>query len=134
MPSAGGVRRRRVHAAALILGVLVTLFWLWFGVASAAAEQLGWSNWIGHLLVPGGILVATLLTAWRWPGLGGTLFLLEGLAVATGYPILVSGRAPVSTVVMMLLTLAAPLVATGVMLLGSSRRAAPVGPPGTSPP
>ncbi len=83
--------------------------------------------------MPGGILVATLITAWRWPGLGGTLFLLEKLAVAAGFPILVSGRKPVSTGVMRLLTLAAPLVAAGVTLLWSAQRGAPVGPPGTSP-
>lgn len=135
MPGAQFVGRRRLRAAALILAVLVTLFWLWFGVASAASEQLGWPNWIAHLLVPGGILLVTLFIAWKWPAVGGTLFLAEGLIVAVGYPIFARGRTlPIVTVVTMLLTLAAPLAVAGVMLLRSSRPGAPAGSPGASPP
>lgn len=127
------VTRRRLRLAAFILGILATLFWLWFGVASAVSERVGWLNWAAHLLVPGGILLVTLVVAWKRPAVGGTLFLAEGLIVAVGYPIVARGRLPLAAVAGALLTLATPLAATGVMLLLSERPAAPAAPPGGSP-
>lgn len=113
-----------LRTAALILAALVTAFWLWFGIASATVEQLGWYNWVAHILTPGGILLVTVLLAWKWEALGGTLLAIEGIIVGIGYPILTRGRFPVTTVILMLLTLALPPLAAGIMLLVDARRVA----------
>lgn len=114
---------RWMRATALTLLALGTAFWLWFGIASAWGEQLGIGNWIAHLLVPGGILLATLLVAWRWPVAGGVLLLLEGVFIAVGYPILVAGRFPWTTVLFVLATMAGPPLVAGALLLLDARRA-----------
>jgi hypothetical protein len=104
-----------------LTAVLVMLpfvgFWLWFGIASAVSEELGARNWAAHLAVPGGIFVATLLLAVRWRRAGAALLLLEGLAVAIAYPLLARGRFPLSTIALILLTMAFPPAVAGSLLL-----------------
>jgi hypothetical protein len=97
--------------------VLVTAFWLWFGIASAAAERLGSMNWIGHLVVPGGVFVVTALVAWRWPVAGALLLVAEGLFVAIAYPLTFGRRFPIFTTIMVWLTMALPPALAGVLLL-----------------
>jgi hypothetical protein len=110
--------------AAWTIILLVTGFWLWFGIASAAGEGLGAGNWLAHIAGPGGILLATAAIAWRWPVAGAVLLIVEGLVVAVGYPLMVHSRFPLTTIIFVLLTMAAPpIVAGGLLLLG--RRAAP---------
>ncbi len=104
--------------------VLVTAFWLWFGIASAVAERLGALNSIGHIIVPGGILVVTALVAWRWPIVGAALLIAEGLFVAIAYPLTFGRRFPLFTTVMVWLTMALPPLVAGVLLL-VDRRAGP---------
>jgi len=112
------------RSVGLALAALCTAFWLWFGVASAMAERLGATSSVLHLVVPGGILLLTILLAWKWEALGGALLIAEGLVVCVGYPIFASGRFPIFTVVMMLLTLALPPIVAGFLLVADARRAA----------
>jgi hypothetical protein len=60
--------------------IIAIVFWLWFGIGSAYVERAGPVNWLIHILVPGGIFILSTLVAWRWPGIGGTLLVLEGIA------------------------------------------------------
>jgi hypothetical protein len=106
---------------ALGIAAACTAFWLWFGIASAMGEKLGPMNWLLHLVVPGGILLATLVVAWRWQFPGGILLLLEGLIVAAGYPLFFGSRFPWQTVAMVLLTMAVPPLAAGALLLAGRR-------------
>lgn len=108
---------RWVRPAAWTIILLVTAFWLWFGIASAVGERLGAGNWLAHLLVPGGLLVATAVVAGRWPAAGAALLIAEGLVVAVGYPLTFGQRFPVSTVIFVLLTMAVPPVVAGALLL-----------------
>lgn len=108
---------RWMSPLAWTLIVLVTAFWLWFGVASAAAERLGSMNWIGHLVVPGGVFVVTALVAWRWPVAGALLLVAEGLFVAIAYPLTFGRRFPIFTTIMVWLTMALPPALAGVLLL-----------------
>jgi len=103
--------------------VVVTAFWLWFGIASAVAERLGALNWIGHIVVPGGVLVVTALVAWRWPIVGASLLIAEGLFVAIAYPLTFGRRFPLFTTVMVWLTMALPSMIAGVLLLVDRRAA-----------
>jgi len=105
------------RTVAFFLGGLVTAFWLWFGIASGIGERLGAGNLIGHVVVPGGIFLITLLVAWRWERVGGALFLIEGLVVAIGYPLMARGRFPVTTVVMVVLTMSLPPLVAGALLI-----------------
>jgi hypothetical protein len=102
---------------------LVTAFWLWFGIASAVAERLGALNWIGHIVVPGGVLVVTALVAWRWPIVGASVLIAEGLFVAIAYPLTFGRRFPLFTTVMVWLTMALPAMIAGVLLLVDERAA-----------
>jgi hypothetical protein len=110
---------RWARPAAWTIILLVTGFWLWFGIASAAGEGLGPANWFAHLVGPGGILLATAAIAWRRPSAGAVLFILEGLVVLVGYPMLANRRFPLATILFVVLTMAVPpMVAGGLLLLG----------------
>jgi hypothetical protein len=115
------MRSNRLRRVALIVIIPSILFWLWFGIASAAGEKLGPMNWVAHLAVPGGVLLLSAVLAWRWGRAGGALLVLEGLIVAVGYPIMVAGRFPLSTVALVLLTMALPPLASGVLFILNER-------------
>lgn len=114
---------RWMRPLAWTLIVLVTAFWLWFGIASAVAERLGALNWIGHIVVPGGVLVVTALVAWRWQIAGASLLVAEGVFVAIAYPLTFGRRFPLFTTVMVWLTMALPPMIAGVLLLVDRRAA-----------
>ncbi len=78
--------------------IIAIVFWLWFGMGSAYVERAGPINWLMHILVPGGIFILSMLVAWRWPGIGGALLVLEGIA-ALGFMVraFLWGRFPPST-------------------------------------
>jgi hypothetical protein len=97
--------------------ISVVAFWLWFGTASALSERLGWGNAVAHLLVPGGILAAIAAIAWRWRVTGAILMIATGAAIFVSYPIVFGEFFPTSTVVIVLLAMAAPPVAAGALLL-----------------
>jgi hypothetical protein len=118
------MRLRWARPAAWTIILLVTGFWLWFGIASAASEDLGAGNWVAHVVGPGAILLATAAIAWRWPVAGAALLVLEGLVVAVGYPLMVNDRFPLTTIVFVLLTMAAPPIVAGVLLLVGRRATA----------
>ena len=110
---------RWARPAAWTIILLVTGFWLWFGIASAASEGLGAGNWLAHIVGPGAILLATAAIAWRSPSAGGALLMLEGVVVAIGYPMMVNRRFPLTTTLFVLVTLAVPpIVAGGLLLIG----------------
>jgi hypothetical protein len=66
--------------------------------------------------------VATAAVAWRWRLAGASLLILEGLVIAVGYPLLFGSRFPIATVVMVLMTMAAPLLAAGILLIADGGR------------
>lgn len=88
-----------------------------FGVASAVAEGLDLIGILIHTSVPGLIFLGSAVIAWRWESMGSAILLLEGLAVGVGYPMLVAGRFPVSTTAFVLLTMALPPLAAGILFL-----------------
>ncbi len=110
---------RAVHleriAWALTIGVVA--FWLWFGLASAVSERLGSANFVAHILVPGGVLALIAAIAWRWRVAGAILMIAAGGTIFVGYPMVFGEFFPTSTIVVVLLSLAAPPVAAGVLLL-----------------
>jgi hypothetical protein len=101
-----------------------TTFWLWFGMASAIGERLGAINVVLHLLLPGGAFLLLACIAWRWRPLGATLLIVAGVAIAVGYPLTLARRFPLTTIVFVILTMAAPPFAAGVLLLEGKRTVA----------
>ena len=102
---------------------IAIIFWLWFGIGSAYAENAGLFNWLMHVLAPGGIFVLSTLAAWRWEGIGGALLVLEGLA-ALGFIVLnfLQRSFTASTFTLMCLTLGLPPLAAGILFLICWRR------------
>jgi len=109
---------------ARILMIIAIVFWLWFGIGSAYVERAGPVNWLIHILVPGGIFILSTLVAWRWPGIGGTLLVLEG-TVALGFIVraFLQARFTASTLTLMCLTLGFPPLAAGILFLFSWHKA-----------
>jgi hypothetical protein len=98
--------------------IITIVFWLWFGIGSAYVERAGPINWLMHILVPGGIFILSMLVAWRWQRIGGTLLVLESI-VALGFIVraFLWGRSPPSTLTLMCLTLGFPPLAAGILFL-----------------
>jgi hypothetical protein len=117
------MKLRGFDLAAVLIMVPVLAFWFWFGIGSALHEELGAGNWIAHLAVPGGVFLATLVLALKWRWIGGSLLLLEGCIILIGYPILVRGRFGLSTIALVLLTMAFPPAISGTLFLLSARSA-----------
>lgn len=113
--------RRRMRRIALLLLAMGTAFWLWFGIASAIGEGLGPGNFIGHLLMPGGALLALLIISWRRGAVGGVLLIVAGLIMLVGYPWMVWGRFPLTTIAFVLVIMAAPPLTSGILLLADWR-------------
>jgi len=103
--------------AAWILLTLTTAFWLWFGMGSAWVEKLGLVNWVMHLILPGGLLLSTLLAAWRWSAVGGALSALEGFLAMAAILWAAAGRYSRELALTMTLTLPLPLLVAGALLL-----------------
>jgi hypothetical protein len=112
------IQRTWQRSTARVLMIIAIVFWLWFGIGSAYVERAGPVNWLIHILAPGGIFVLSTLVAWRWPGIGGTLLVLEGI-VALGFIVraFLWGRFTASTLTLMCLTLGLPPLAAGILFL-----------------
>jgi len=114
----GKVQGTRLRSTAQVLMIITIVFWLWFGIGSAYAENAGLFNWLMHILVPVGIFILSTLVAWRWEGIGGTLLVLEGLA-ALSFIVraFLLANFTASGLVLMCLTLGLPPLAAGTLFL-----------------
>ncbi len=101
---------------ARILAVAWAGFWLWFGVAWAVHERLGWQGVALSTLRPGIPFVAVVVLAWLWPRLGGVIMVLTGFGLAVWYAINF-GHMPTGTKVFTLSTFALPPAVCGLILL-----------------
>jgi hypothetical protein len=96
------------------LGLLLAWagFWVWFNVASAFGERSGLGSTgieVGHL-VPGVVIAAVSVLAWRWPLLG-----CPALWALAGFGLWFFGPKP-----FLLLTLLAPPVVAAALLLAAA--------------
>jgi hypothetical protein len=107
-----------------ILTAVWAAFWTWFGLASGIGEKLSPAGIFMHTLIPGLIFCAFLPVAWKWPTAGGILMLAVAALVAAGYPSLMFRHRPVrwDWYIFILLTMALPPLATGVLLLAGTWR------------
>ena len=99
------------------LVIVAIVFWFWFGIGSAYAEDAGAFNWLMHILIPGGIFLVTAGIAKLWKVVGGALFTLQGIFVSSFVVLSVVPRPNVSLAILLLLTLALPPLLAGIMFL-----------------
>ncbi len=120
---------RRINWMRLIARSLAVAwggFWVWFGLASGISEGIGFMGTLIHTAMPGLILLASAFFAWRWERTGGALLVVEGLIITAAYPLSFGPRFPLATVIFVLLTMALPPIAAGVLFLLDFRRSRPI--------
>ena len=115
---------RWMNFSARVISGLWAGFWIFFAVASSAADfdSRGGAS-LGGLLIPLGstiLLVLLALTAWRWVKVGRIALPLTGLAVLIVYP-LWADHFPVSTRISVMATLGLPPLSAGVLLIAAWR-------------
>lgn len=88
-----------------ILGILVALF---IGVFALDAVNEGAAAFLIHL-IPAVFLLLTVALAWRWPWMGGVIF----VALAVYYAMSVSGH------LNWVLAISGPLLVVGILFLWS---------------
>jgi hypothetical protein len=113
------------RTTARFLMVVSVVFWLWFGIGSTYVGGPGPLARLMHMPLPGGLIVLSILVAWRWEVIGGVLLVLEGL-LALGSIVrgLVQGTLTTSSLTLMCLTLALPPLAAGILFLACWRQSA----------
>lgn len=109
---------------ARIISGLWAGFWIFFAVASSAADfnSRGGAS-LGGLIFPisfTAILLLLALTAWRWARIGRIALPLAGLAVFFVYPVM-ADNFPASKKVFAMVTLGLPPLSAGVLLITSWR-------------
>ncbi len=104
----------------LALATAVGLFWMWFGIASGVGEGLTPLGVVQHALVPGGVIALIVVAAWRWPLAGGPLLIAAG--IAAGFFFGWWARFPAATRLFMVLTLVAPPVVAGGLVIAARLR------------
>jgi len=100
-----------------VLIVFAAVFWLWFGIASAIAENLGPANVVLHLLVPGGAFAIIGGLALRWRAPAALALIVLGAFLAIAYPLVYIEFFAASTVVLVVATMAVPPLVAGILLL-----------------
>ena len=107
---------------ARILALIWAGWWTFFGLASGLAEGVSPAGVLAHAALPGLAFLAGAAVAWRWETVGVVLLILEGLSVLVAYPIMTCAHFPLATIVFVLLTMALPPIAAGLLFLLGSRR------------
>jgi hypothetical protein len=109
-----------MRIAALIIGLIWAGFWTWFGLASGISEGLDVIGIIIHAIMPGLFFFTTIAVAWKRGVVGGILLIFLGLVVAIGYPLMVVGKFPATTIVAVLITMALPPLMSGALFWKAS--------------
>lgn len=107
------LRKRQV---ALLLAALWAGWWVFFGLSSALAEEIGVGAVLLHTTIPGVVFLLCVWVAWRWPRPGSRLLQGVGLLVVIFYPILAAGSIPIAGILFVLLTMALPPLIAGLVL------------------
>ncbi|HZO91069.1 MAG TPA: hypothetical protein VFB38_22275 [Chthonomonadaceae bacterium] len=103
---------------ALSLALLWACGWSFFAVASSIGEGYTWPKLLPGILAAL-VFVGSLLLAWQWEPIGGSLLILEGLLVCTAYATGFLHARSANTMFFVLLLLAAPAMVSGLLLLGN---------------
>jgi MFS superfamily sulfate permease-like transporter len=97
------------------------LFWTWFGLASGIGEGLPLEGILVHTALPGLVFLTLAVLAWWKHHLGAYLLTFTGVAILFIYPSM-ARNFPASTIVLVILTLAAPAIVSGLMFWREARR------------
>jgi hypothetical protein len=110
----------RIKYPAIVLALIWAGWWTFFCIASAISEGSdSLAGWI-HT-APGFIFLLTAVIAWRWEMVGGILLIVEAVGGMAFFGIWPFGSDSMMASLFLLLTLALPPLAAGIMLLVSKR-------------
>jgi len=108
--------------AARTLALLWAGWWVFFGLASGLGEGLSPVGILIHTALPGLVFLVSVALAWRWETVGGVVLILEGVFVLIAYPVMTYDHFPLATIIFVLLTMALPPLAAGLLLLISGQK------------
>ena len=115
---------RWINFSARVISGLWAGFWIFFAVASSAADfNSRGSASLGGLLIPLSftiILLLLALTAWKWVKVGRIVLPLAGVAAFIAYPI-IAKNFTASTKVFVMAALGLPPLSAGVLLITTWR-------------
>lgn len=114
---------KRIRFSARILILCWVGLWGFFLVGSLLFESFQTTDFIPMAIYLLFFLIPVFI-AWRWEKIGGILFLLEGLIVLIGYPLLTMGASfSIFEVLMFCLTIAFPPLIAGLLFFICGRKA-----------
>ena len=105
------------------LALIWAAWWTIFGLLSGAGEGVRGLLANAPNALPGLAFLVSAAVAWKWEAVGGGLLILEGVIVLVAYPMMTHGRFPLSTITLVLLTMALPPLVAGILFLAHRRRA-----------
>ena len=110
---------------ALGLTAVWACWWTFFVTSSSIGEGGGWTQVMAPIMIGAAIFLGSAFAAWRWDASGATLLIAEGVIVIAAFPAGFLHPNSSGTMIFVLLTLAAPPIVSGLLLLaGRGRRMA----------
>ena len=110
---------KRLRYVALALGAAWACWWVFFATAEAIASR----RFGGEAILFFVEMFGTVAIAWKWPAIGGLLFLLAGAVSIALYAPMWIHRFNLGQVLILFAIMPAPPVAAGILLLLSRRHA-----------
>ncbi len=107
---------KRMRQVALALGLAWACWWVFFAIAEAFASHQFWEALAFLVVMPG-----TVALAWKWPAIGGVLFLVEGMAAIGMYAPMWLRRFPPLQIAALFAMMPLPPLAAGILLLFSRK-------------
>ena len=115
-----------IYWTARILGILAILFVSLFALDSFSPERTFWQNTFAFLmhLSPSFVLLTSLIIAWKWEKVGGTILTIIGLAFSIFIFVFNYKRNhfPIMTCLLQALVIAIPFVLAGILFILSHYR------------
>jgi len=115
-----GNRQKWLRRIGLIIGLLVAVWWVSFGIVLGIDVGLDFLETLLHTALPGLIVLVSIAIARKWEPVGGVLLIVEGLIVSIAYSV-IFGHCPQMNVVLVIFTMSLPLLASGVLFILSWR-------------
>ncbi|MFH1245106.1 MAG: hypothetical protein V1662_01315 [Candidatus Omnitrophota bacterium] len=105
-----------IRYIARALSLVWALWWVFFGLACGVFHYRELAEIIVHSTLPGLFFLLTALFAWKWESPGGIALIVEGITAFIIYLLYVKYFS-ISTLILALMTMSAPAIIAGSLLL-----------------
>ena len=109
---------KRLRYVALALGAAWACWWVFFETAEAVGD-----GQFGQAILFVVVMFGAVAVAWRWPGIGATLFLAEGAAAIVMFAPAWARHSHLAAFLLLFAMMPLPPLAAGILLLLSRRQA-----------